>query len=185
MAIDKNPSWILAVQIGLGILVIIISIFILAHTGKAFVSLIWILGIVLLFVGIERIIVGLVSSGRSRWANIGLGILVMILGGIATAYPVATGYFIIYLLGFALLFSGIARIIDGFSSKHSGSKKAFIIGVGILAVILSIAVLVSPVFGAQLAGFIIAIGLLITGIQMVIAGVQGKQFNIMGKNISR
>ena len=88
-------------------------------------------------------------------------------------------------MGFAFLFSGIARIIDGFSSKHSGSKKAFIIGVGILAVILSIAVLVSPVFGAQLAGFIIAIGLLITGIQMVIAGVQGKQFNIMGKNISR
>ena len=185
MAIDKNPSWIRAVQIGLGILVIIISIFMLAHPGETFVSIIWILGIVLLFVGIERIIVGIVSSGRSRWANIGLGILVMILGGIATAYPVAAGYGIIYFIGFAFLFSGIARIIEGFSSKHSGSKKAFLIGVGILAVILSIAVLVSPVFGARLAGFIIAIGLLITGIQMVISGIQGKRFNIMGKNISR
>ena len=185
MAIDKNPSWIRAVQIGLGILVIIISIFMLALPGATFVSIIWILGIVLLFVGIERIIVGIVSSGRSRWANIGLGILVMIFGGIAMGYPVGTAYVIIIFMGIAFLFSGFARIIDGFSSKHSGSKKAFLIGVGILAVILSIAVLVSPVFGARLAGVIIAIGLLITGIQMVISGIQGKRFNIMGKDISR
>ena len=61
------------------------------------------------------------------------------------------------------------------SGHHSGWSRAFLIGVGILAIIISIAVLASPMFGAALAGLIIAIGLLITGIQMVATGVAGQR----------
>jgi uncharacterized membrane protein HdeD (DUF308 family) len=96
---------------------------------------------------------------------------------------VATAYTIIIFLGIALLFGGFARIIDGFTGHRSGGSRAFLIGVGILAVILSIAVLASPLFGAVLAGIIIGVALLITGIQMVIAGIQGTRLQILGKDI--
>jgi len=36
-------------------------------------------------------------------------------------------------------------------------------------------VLVSPVFGGQFAGFVIAIGLLIAGIQMIAVGATGRK----------
>lgn len=183
MSREKNPTWIRAAQIGLGILVIILSIYALAFPGITFVSVVWVLAIVLFFIGIERIIVGIVVPGRSRWANIGLGILVLIFGGIAMAYPVAAAYTIIIFIGIAFLFSGFARIIEGFSGHRTGASRAFLIGVGILAVILSIAVLASPLFGAVLAGIIIAIGLLITGIEMVVAGVQGSRLRVMGKDL--
>jgi hypothetical protein len=44
-----------------------------------------------------------------------------------------------------------------------------------MAVALSVAVLASPIFGARLAGIIIGIGLLITGIQMIFVGIQGRR----------
>jgi uncharacterized membrane protein HdeD (DUF308 family) len=41
-----------------------------------------------------------------------------------------------------------------------------------MAIALSAAVMVSPFFGAILAGIIIGIGLLITGIQMIFAALE-------------
>ena len=64
----------------------------------------------------------------------------------------------------AFLINGIARIVQGFTGKHSRIVRGFLIGVGIMAVALSVAVLASPAFDARLAGIIIGIGLLITGI---------------------
>jgi len=175
MHLEKQPSWVRAVQIGLGVLTIALSIFALAHPGATFISIIWILAVVLFFVGIEEIIVGIFSPRKSRWSSIGLGILVLIFAGIAMSFPVAAAITIIIFIGIAFLINGIARIIEGFSGKHSGISRAFLIGVGIMAVALSVAVLASPLFGARLAGIMIGIGLLITGIQMVFIGIQGKR----------
>jgi uncharacterized membrane protein HdeD (DUF308 family) len=171
----KSPGWVRAVQIGLGVLTIALSIFALAFPATTFISIIWILAVVLFFVGIEEIIVGIFSPRRSRWSSIGLGILVLIFAGIAMSFPVATAITIIIFIAIAFLINGIARIIEGFSGKHSGISRAFLIGVGILAIVLSVTVMASPFFGARLAGIIIGIGLLITGIQMIYAGIQGRR----------
>ena len=176
MTFEKSPGWVRVAQIVLGILTIILSIYALAFPAVAFVSVVWILVIILFFVGIEKIITGIFLPQRSKAATIGLGILVLIFAGLALAFPVATAFTVIIFIGIALLFNGIARLVEGFSGKHSGWSRLFLIGVGILSIVLSIAVMVSPAFGAALAGVIIAIALLITGIQMVAAGVSGRKF---------
>ena len=117
--------------------------------------------------------------------SIGLGILVLIFAGIAMSFPVAGAITLIIFIGIAFLINGIARIIEGFSGKHSGISRAFLIGVGILAIALSVAVLASPFFGARLAGMIIGIGLLITGIQMIFAGIQGRRAQTASSDITR
>ena len=185
MYIEKSPGWLRAVQIGLGALTIALSIFALAFPGVTYISVVWVLAIVLFFVGIEQIIVGIFSARRSRWSNIGLGILVLIFAAIAISFPIAAAITIIIFIGIAFLINGIARIIEGFSGKHSGASRAFLIGVGIMAVALSVAVLISPFFGAILAGIIIGIGLLITGIQMIFAGIQGRRAQIPTSDIAR
>ena len=185
MSYTKSPGWLRGVQIGLGIITIILSIFALAFPAYTFLSVIVILSIILFFVGIEKIITGMFLPGRSRWTTIGFGILVLIFAGLAISFPVATAYVVIILIGFALLFNGIARIVEGMSAQHRGWSKAFLVGVGILAVIISIAVLVSPMFGAALAGVIIAIGLLITGIQMIASGIAGQRLRNPVSDIGR
>jgi uncharacterized membrane protein HdeD (DUF308 family) len=174
-SMDKSPGWLRGVQIGLGILVVILSIYALAYPGAAFVSLVLILGIILFIVGIEKIISGIFLPIRGRWATIGLGILILIFAGFVIAFPGFTTWIITVFIGIALLFGGAASIAQGFSGRESGWKKAFLIGVGALLIILGIMVLVSPVFGAQFAGFVIAIGLLIAGIQMIAVGATGRK----------
>ena len=168
-------------QIGLGAIVIILSISILSQPAIATVSLVVIAAIILLIVGIERVIYGVFIRHKSRLPTIGFGILVIILAAIAIAFPVWTTVFLIYLIAFALLFDGISRITHGAGDREShGWSRGFSIGVGVLEIILSIMILVSPVIGAALVGILIGIALLIVGIQVVVAGISGRRPTLIG-----
>jgi uncharacterized membrane protein HdeD (DUF308 family) len=180
MSSSKAPGWSRAAQIGLGALAIILSILILVFPGTAIVSIVWIIGILLLIVGIESVISGLFIKSRSRMASIGLGIIVIILALIVIAFPVGTTVFLIILMGIALLIDGISRLVHGFGDKESrGWSRGFRIGVGALEVIFGILVMVSPAVGVAFVGFIIAIALLIVGIQMIAGGVTGRRTRIL------
>ena len=109
---QKSPGWLRAAQIGLGVLTIALSIFALAFPGVTYISVVWVLAIILFFVGIEQIIVGIFSPIKFRWSSIGLGVLVLIFSAIAMSYPVAAAITIIIFIGIAFLINGIARIIE-------------------------------------------------------------------------
>jgi uncharacterized membrane protein HdeD (DUF308 family) len=173
---QKSSGWKRAAQIGLGAIAIILAIIALVFPGLTLVSLVIILSIVLLIVGIEKVIGGIFFQHKSRFAAIGLGILVIILAIIALVFPVGATIVLIFIMAFALMFDGFARIIQGFGDKQeTGWVRGFYIGAGILAVIISGMVLASPLFGAALAGFLIGIALLIVGIQMISAGIAGRE----------
>ena len=177
----KSPGWMRAVQIGLGIIALVLSAYVLAYPAITFVTIVYVLGIVLLIVGIERVISGIFehSPGGSRWGSVGLGILVIIIALIVMAFPVGTGVFLLILLALALLFDGIARVIHGFGNKTRGkANRTFSIIAGIIAIGLSIAIMASPVFGAELVGILLAIALIIIGIQIIVAGITGSRFAI-------
>jgi uncharacterized membrane protein HdeD (DUF308 family) len=176
MSSQKSPGWRRAAQIGLGALAIILAIIAMVFPGATVVSIVIILAIALLIVGIEKVISGIFFEHKSRFAAIGLGILVIILAIIALAFPVGATTVLILILAFALMFDGFARIIQGFGDKQErGWIRGFYIGVGVLAVIISVMVLVSPLFGAALAGFLIGIALLIIGIEIISAGIAGRE----------
>jgi len=170
--IEKRPPWVRALQIGLGAIIIALSIWALVSPKDAFVLIVRLLAIILFFVGIERVISGIFLAGKHRFYSIGLGILILILAGIAISYPTEAARLIIIFIAIALLIIGASRIIEGLSRRHRGFSRGFHVGVGILAVVISIAILVFQSFGQALAGFIIAIGLLVIGIQMVITGIR-------------
>jgi uncharacterized membrane protein HdeD (DUF308 family) len=173
---SKSPGWIRGLQIGLGALAIILSGLAIAFPGLTFLTLVILVSIVLFVVGIEKIITGIFIAHKSRFATIGLGILTIILAGLAMAFPIAAAIVIIYFLGFALMFDGFARIIDGVTNRNNkGWVRGFLIGVGVLNVIISALVLAYPLFGARLAGIMIGLSLLIVGIEMIAAGVSGRQ----------
>src|SRR5947209_4472219 len=99
MYLQKTPGWLRAVQIGLGAITIALSIFALAFPAVTYISIVWILAVVLFFVGIEQIIVGIFSPRKSRWSSIGLGVLVLIFAGIAMSFPLAAAVTIIIFIG--------------------------------------------------------------------------------------
>lgn len=147
MSDSKAPGWVRAAQIGLGALAIIISITLLVIPGAVLTSIIFIIGILLLIVGIESVISGLFVKSKSRMASIGLGILVIILSLIVIAFPAAVGVFVLILIGIVLLIDGISRLVHGFGDKER-------------------------------RGLIIAIAVLIVGIEMIIAGIKGRSMRL-------
>jgi uncharacterized membrane protein HdeD (DUF308 family) len=175
----KSPGWFRAAQIGLGIIALIISIYILAYPLMTFVTIVLLLGVVLFVVGIERIIQGIVAPGKSRWGTIGLGILVLIISIIVMALPGTVGVFLIILLAIGLLFDGIARVYHGVTDKTTSRwSRIFSIVAGAIEIGLSIMIMAAPVIGAELISFLLAIALLIVGIQIIAAGVGGRQLRI-------
>ena len=175
----RVPGWVRAAQIGLGVLAIIISITLLVIPGAVLTTIIFIIGILLLIVGIESVISGLFVKSKSRMASIGLGILVIILSLIVIAFPSAVGVFVLILIGIVLLIYGISRLVHGFGDKERrGWSRGFRIGVGALEIVLGILIMVSPGFGAAFVGLIIAIAVLIVGIEMVIAGIKGRRMRL-------
>ena len=176
VSIEKSPNWVRMAQIGLGLVILILAIIVLINPFVGSISIILFLGLLLLFAGIEKIVSGIVLSGKSRFASIGLGIIVIIVSLIALAFPVQASTFVVLLLGIALLVDGISRIIHGIRDKASrGWSKNFGIGVGVLSIVFALAVLVYPGIGLVLAGILIGIALLITSIQIISAGVTGEQ----------
>ena len=51
-------------------LTIALSIFALAFPRATYISVVWVLALVLFFVGIEEILVGIFSPRKSRWSTI-------------------------------------------------------------------------------------------------------------------
>lgn len=182
MSESKSPGWMRIAQIGLGIIAIILSLYIIAFPAITLVTIVYIIAIILLVVGIFEIITGIFGLGanRSRWGSVGLGILAMIIAGIALAFPTGTTYFVIILLAIALLFIGISHVLRGVGDKRSrGWARAFSIGAGAVAIVLSVLIMVAPHFGAALVGLILGIALLIIGIEIIVSGISGRKMSMM------
>ena len=101
--------------------------------------------------------------------------LAIIFASIVISFLIHTAAFLIFLGAYALLFNGIARIVQGAINKNiSGWYRGFLIGVGILSIAVSGLVLAHPIsFGVPLLAAIISIASLITGIEMISAGLVG------------
>ena len=91
MAVEKSPSWVRMAQIGLGIIILILSVIVLINPILGSISVIIFLAFLLLFAGIEKIVSGIVFSGKARFISIGLGIIVVIVSILALIYPVGAG----------------------------------------------------------------------------------------------
>jgi len=177
----KSTGWTRALQIVLGVIDVVGSMIALFFPAIATFTVVYILGIVLFFVGIERIVIGIFSPapGSSRWGTIGLGIIVLIVASIVMVYPLGSTVFMLFVLAIALFCDGIARIVHSLGDRSkSGGSRAFGIVAGIFEIIIAILIMVSPLWGAVLAGILVAIALLVVGIQMIVAGATGTRMSL-------
>ena len=179
MTDSNSPGWKRGVLIGLGAIAIVLSILVFIHPGMTVVSIIYLLGIILIIVGIEKIISGIFIANKSRWGTVGLGVLALICGSIALGYPVSTAVFVIIMLGIGLLFAGISHVVNGLGNKESpGWARGFSIGAGALAISLSFLVMASPYAGAVFVSIFLGIALLIIGIEIIVVGSTGRRMQM-------
>jgi uncharacterized membrane protein HdeD (DUF308 family) len=175
----KNSSKAIRIsQVVLGAIAIALSLSIIVDPGVGIATLIVLLSITLLVTGLERVAVGVLLhlTKSSRIGNIVLGAITIGLGIEVILFPILTAFFLVTLLAVGLLFLGIARIMQGIANKDvSKWSRAALIGVGILSLAISFLVFAHPVSGVILLTVILAVNLLIIGIESVVHGASGKR----------
>jgi len=179
ITLNKSPTWVRTAQIVLGALAILLAIVALTNSGLT--VLLILIAMVLVITGFEKTISGLFIVHNKRFFTIGLGILTVILAGLALTYPMAAARVLLLILGFSLMVDGFSRIVDGLTNKFDERPiRLFTIAVGILTIIISVGINIIPFWGKLFISKLIAIDLIIIGIQIITTGT----FNVdAGKKI--
>ena len=165
----KSPIWVRVAQIILGALAILLAIVALTNSGLTILLIL--IAIILVITGFEKTISGLFIAHNLRFFTIGLGILTIILAGLALTYPIAATRVLLLILGFSLMVDGFSRIADGLTNKSDKRLvRGFTIAVGILAIIISVGINIIPFWGKLFISKLIAVDLIIIGVQMIISG---------------
>jgi uncharacterized membrane protein HdeD (DUF308 family) len=167
-----------AAQIVLGAIAIVLSLAIIADPVLGIGVLIFLLSITIIVAGIERVAVGVHPhlTKSSRTGNIVLGAIAIGLGILVIVFPLLATLFLVTLLSVGLFFIGIARIIQGIGNKNiSRWSRVLLVGVGILSLVLSFIVIAHPVSGIIILAIILAINLLIIGIESIVNGISSRR----------
>ncbi len=69
MSVFKIPRWMRSFEIGLGIVIVVLSAIVILNPISGFLSIIWILGILLFVIGIEMIVSHIFTHQKSRFAG--------------------------------------------------------------------------------------------------------------------
>ena len=167
-------------QIIVGIIAIALSIAVIINPGFGIEILVFLLSLTLLVVGIERVSIGFLpyikKSSTTRISNIILGGLAIALSIIVIAIPIFTIGLLVTLLAIGLLFIGAARIVHGIFDKQTSKwSRIFLVAVGILSIAISFMVFTNPLLGLFILTFMLAVNLLIIGIESFVHGVSGKK----------
>jgi len=179
----SKTSWFWVFQIAVGGLCLLLSAVVLYYgvqretTVGAYIWL-FLAGIGLILLGAERLVSGIVAKGvkrSSRLLNIGVGVGLIIYIGSGFFYPEFATKWLIIFLGFGLLANGIIRIVTGLKKKEEESYHISSIALGALITALSILVLAVPKLGLLLLLVMTTIALVISGIQIILAGMRGRR----------
>jgi uncharacterized membrane protein HdeD (DUF308 family) len=175
-----TQRWFWPIQIAVGIICISLSIWIVFSPQIGAYALFFLAGIGLIVLGAERIVSGIKaekSRRKYRILNIGIGaaIIAFFLPGFIV--PALVINYLVLFLGFGLLANGTLRIIDGLR-RHKKQDEAFTfssLGMGILITAVAIAVLLFPQMGLALLLIMTVIALVVSGIQVIIAGIRNSR----------
>jgi uncharacterized membrane protein HdeD (DUF308 family) len=184
MEISKSGSkssrfWVF--QIAVGTLCLLLSGVILIYgveTAAAAITWLFLAGIGLIVLGAERLASGILAKGvkrSSRLLNIGVGIGLIIYIGSGFFYPEFATKWLIIFLGFGLLANGVIRIVTGLKKKEEESYDVSSIALGALITSLAILVLAYPKLGIVLLLVMTIIALVISGIQIILAGLRARR----------
>ena len=197
---NQPPAWFRALQIGSGIISLVLSILLLIAVEFSVLTIntiILLLSITLLTIGVERVATGIMlltsypslpktattekPSRRSKkvtpFTNMGFGTLAIVFAIIAFVSPNLVSERSTNMLSIAIsvMFNGFARITQGgFDRSQSTWFRAFSIGIGALSIGTSIYVTNSRMFGIIFPIRTLFIVLLIYGIGMIAYGLTGK-----------
>jgi uncharacterized membrane protein HdeD (DUF308 family) len=175
-----TPMWSRILRIVAGAVTVGLSFVAVAYPGLALEAAVVLLSVVLLIAGMELMAGGIFRYRSQRVAQIAIGALLVVLAGLAIAFPVYSAFVVVGLVAFGLMLSGVSSVVDGVGNKRMpGWARGFSIGVGALTIFVSALAILSPLFGTLVVAYTLGLGLAIYGIRLLVSGIAGQRLATM------
>lgn len=162
--------WVMLLR---GILAIILGLFAFFKPACMLIGIVQVMGLFFLFDGV-LLIIGAVTghTGGSRWLAL-LGGIFYILAGIAIfssplLSALVTEAFVIYLMAFFVLITGIMRIATAIRLWKVSNHKWLLLMEGIIGIIFAVILVESPIISAVVLMQIIGVIAIVLAISMLI-----------------
>ncbi|MGZ4908723.1 MAG: DUF308 domain-containing protein [Halobacteriota archaeon] len=168
MVEEKASGPLRIAEIIAGIIALALGAYAIIYPGIAAATLIALLAIGLLIVSLIEF-VRIFSTGISGWQrllNAILSLITFLLAAAVLVAPVFVGGLTLgWLVALALIFAGFAFMARGTSGM---------LIVGIIAAIIGFVALVNPITGVITVVALVAIGLIILGLEFIVSGLLGR-----------
>src|SRR3989440_3097356 len=169
--VARRNWWVLLVR---GILAILFGIIALAAPGIALLAFIYVFAAYALLDGIAAIVVSLQERNvlRTWWVLLLEGIVGIIFGILAFAWPGETALVLLYLVAIWALVTGVMEISSAFVVPGSAGQRWGLGLAGLLSIIFGIILIVHP--GAELLAILWLVGIyaIVFGIALIIYAFQ-------------
>lgn len=163
--------WFLLVR---GILAILFGIVALAGPGIALLAFIYVFAAYAILDGVAAIVVSIQerSSLRVWWVLLLEGIVGIIFGILAFAWPGETALVLLYLVAFWALVTGVMEIGSAFVGPGSAGQRWGLGLAGLLSIIFGIILIVHPGAGLLAILWLVGIYAIVFGVSLIIYAFQ-------------
>jgi uncharacterized membrane protein HdeD (DUF308 family) len=176
---EIQSSWLPSLDILFGSINVILAILVIVYPGLGVSILVFMLSFALFIMGGARIIVGIFTKdlkNRLKVANVIVGILTLILSIVAISYSELGTTILIYLISVGLIINGMMRVIVGVSTRvFPDWFRVSLVLIGLIAIILSLAVLALPNLTLITLVYVLSFNFLINGVARIFSGISSRQ----------
>ncbi len=167
----RSHWWLLLVR---GILAILFGIVALVAPGIALLAFIYVFAAYAILDGITAIVVSFRERSflRTWWVLLLEGILGIIFGILAFAWPGETALILLYLVAFWALVTGIMEISSAFVVPGSAGQRWGLGLAGLLSIIFGIILIVHPGAGLLAVLWLVGIYSIVFGVSLIIYAFQ-------------
>lgn len=171
-AISRAAWWLVLLR---GILLVLLGLFALFAPGSALLALVWVFGAYAIVDGVVAVAAGVRHRSSERhWVwHIVVGIVSIVAGIVAFAWPGITAVAILFVIAFWSIAAGIAEIVQSFAMRRLGSASwGWMLAAGILGVVFGVLLIAWPGAGLLTLLWLLGIYAIVTGVVLVVVAVR-------------
>jgi uncharacterized membrane protein HdeD (DUF308 family) len=157
-------------SIGLrGVAAVIFGLLALYSPTAAFLSLVLVFGIFAIVDGVLALSVAMRGTRVSQGAIIARGIISILAGVIALAWPKISAFALLIVIATWAVASGIFEIVVAIRHRHQLTSEGLLILEGVLSIVFGVLLFMAPLAGAIVLGLWVGAYALVWGVMLIVA----------------
>lgn len=170
--LSTEMRWMMGLR---GVLAILFGFILWAWPAMSLHVLILVFGIFVIAAGVFAILSGLrAEDSRGRWMRIIEGVLAILAGMVALAWPAITAVALLFVIAAWAIATGIVEILGAFRMGRAAEMEWLLILSGVVSIIFGILLIVWPHLGLLALIWLIGIYAVIYGVILLVQALSGR-----------